>query len=384
MIYTFPQLDNQETDVLGQIDEMRKETKFILQTPARWFGNLRRSAFARAIQGSNSIEGYDVTVEDAIAAAEGEQPLNAEGETWAAIVGYRNAMTYVLRLSKDPHFSYSDGIIKSLHFMMVQHDLSKFPGSWRPGAIYVRNDKTNKIVYEGPSNEIVPELMQELVKSLNKSSATPATIRAAMAHLNLTMIHPFKDGNGRMARCLQSLVLGREGVLEPEFSSIEEYLGRNTQDYYDVLSRVGQGNWHPTHDARPWIRFCLTAHYRQAQTIAQRVHEIQKVWDELEIELKKRGLPYRCIFALADATNGWQVRNSTYRTIAEISENLASRDLKTLVDKELLISTGEKRGRVYVAAPILQDLRKRTKSLIEVDDPFQPKPATATMLPGFG
>jgi len=41
-----------------------------------------------------------------------------------------------------------------------------------------------------------------------------------MAHLNLVMIHPFSDGNGRMARCLQTLVLGREGILEPEFSSL--------------------------------------------------------------------------------------------------------------------------------------------------------------------
>lgn len=66
-----------------------------------------------------------------------------------------------------------------------------------------------------------------------------------MAHLNLVMIHPFSDGNGRMARCLQTLVLAREGILEPEFSSIEEYLGRNTQDYYSVLAETSEGSWHP-------------------------------------------------------------------------------------------------------------------------------------------
>lgn len=57
-------------------------------------------------------------------------------------------------------------------------------------------------------------------------------IQAGMAHLNLVMIHPFRDGNGRMARCLQSLVLARGGILDPVFISIEEYLGRNTQRYY--------------------------------------------------------------------------------------------------------------------------------------------------------
>ncbi len=386
MIFTFGRLDTEESGVLERIEKIRDKTKFVLQTPARWFGTLRRATFARAIRGSNSIEGYNVSVEDAIAAADGDQPLNAEGETWEAIVGYRNAMTYVLRLSKDPHFSHSEALIKSLHFMMVQYDLTKFPGSWRPGAIYVRDEKTKETVYEGPPVEAVPDLMQELVASLDANVSAPAMIRAAMAHLNLTMIHPFKDGNGRMARCLQTLMMGREGVLEPEFCSIEEYLGRNTQPYYDVLTLVGQGQWNPGHDVRPWIRFCLKAHYQQARTIAKRVQDIQKMWDELETELKKRGLPYRYIFALADAATGWKVRNSTYRRIAEVSENLASRDLKTLVDAGLLMSDGEKRGRVYVAPPILQEIRTRTRSPSRIEDPFEIKsePEPSTMLPGFG
>ena len=52
-----------------------------------------------------------------------------------------------------------------------------------------------------------------------------------MAHLNLAMIHPFSDGNGRLARCLQTLLLAREQIVSPVFSSIEEYLGQNTQAY---------------------------------------------------------------------------------------------------------------------------------------------------------
>lgn len=62
-----------------------------------------------------------------------------------------------------------------------------------------------------------------------------------MAHLNLVMIHPFRDGNGRMARALQTLVLALDEVLEPTFSSIEEWLGSNTADYYLVLAATGRG-----------------------------------------------------------------------------------------------------------------------------------------------
>ena len=68
-------------------------------------------------------------------------------------------------------------------------------------------------------------------------------VRAAMAHLNLVMIHPFRDGNGRMARCLQTYVLACEQIVSPVFSSIEEYLGRNTPAYYNILDEVGGGSW---------------------------------------------------------------------------------------------------------------------------------------------
>lgn len=102
---------------------------------------------------------------------------------------------------------------------------------------------------------------------------------SAMAHLNLAMIHPFSDGSGRMARCLQILVLAREKILTPEFTSIEKYLGHYTQAYFDVLAEGGGGSWQPHTDARPWVRFCLTAHYRQARTMLRRVEEPEQLWD---------------------------------------------------------------------------------------------------------
>src|SRR5690606_34881018 len=152
---------------------------------------------------------------------------------------------------------YSPTLLRSLHFMMTEYDLDASPGLWRPGPIWVQNEATGQVVYEGPDNSDVPALVDRLVEQLEDRSGQREMVRAAMAHLNLVMIHPFRDGNGRMARCLQTLVLAREGILVPEFCSIEEYLGRNTDAYYRVLAEVGQGSWNPHHDARPWIRFCL-------------------------------------------------------------------------------------------------------------------------------
>ncbi|HEX9581558.1 MAG TPA: Fic family protein [Gemmatimonadales bacterium] len=385
MLFKVPVLDERELEVVSKIDGLKRTLSYAVedQNPKRWQGLLRRSTLARAIQGSNSIEGYNVTVEDAIAAAEGEEPLDADAQAWSAVTGYRTAMTYVLQLARDPHFGYSADLIRSLHFMMIQHDLTKNPGRWRPGPIFVRDDERNTVVYEGPEAGLVPGLVDELVATLESAdSFVPGMVRAAMAHLNLVMIHPFSDGNGRMARCLQTLVLARTGVLAPTFSSIEEYLGRNTRPYYDVLASVGGGAWHPERETRPWIRYCLTAHYRQATTLLRRSRELDKLWGRLEVEVAHMALPDRTLFALADASVGYKVRNSTYRSVAEVSDQLASRDLKLLVDKGLLLPMGERRGRCYVASPRLKAIRIATAESKGVPDPFA-EPVEMPLLPGL-
>ena len=385
MIFQCPELDSKEMEVVGRVAELKRLLGHsVSDSPKRWYGLLRRITFARAVQGSNTIEGYDVALDDAIAAAEGEEPLDPKTEAWAAVAGYQSAMTYVLQLAGDAHFSYSADLLRGLHFMMLQYKLAKKPGRWRVGPIFVQDDERAEVVYEGPPAESIPELMDELLRSLNGNLEMPGIVKGAMAHLNLVMIHPFADGNGRMARCLQTLVLARSGILAAPFSSIEEYLGRNTRAYYDVLAAVGGGSWHPERDARPWIRFCLTAHYRQATTLLLRTKEMQRLWDALEEEVGRRKLPERTVLALVDAAIGLRVRNATYRPVAEIHDNLASRDFKSLVAEGLLVPEGERRGRFYVASELLKAIRARTHEARRVEDPFVEVPGSEPpLLPGM-
>ena len=105
-----------------------------LHEPRRWSGSLRRLSFARNIQGSNSIEGYDAKLDDVAAVAMGEEPLDSTVETRLALEGYRNAMTYVLQRADDNDFECSAGLMKSLHFMMTGYSLANRPGRWRATA----------------------------------------------------------------------------------------------------------------------------------------------------------------------------------------------------------------------------------------------------------
>jgi Fic family protein len=379
MIFKTPELHEDEFEVLGLLADQREQLRDRMAEPRRWSGTLRRMAFARAVQGSNSIEGYNASLDDVVAAVEDEPTLGAEEETQQALAGYRDAMTYVLQIADDQSLEVDEGLLKSLHFMMLRYDLKKNPGRWRPGPIFVHREATDEIVYEGPPNEEVPELISEMLEELDRGDDDPVVVKAAMAHLNLTMIHPFSDGNGRMARCLQTLVLARERVVAPVFSSIEEFLGRNTEAYYEVLEDVGAGAWHPERDARPWLRFCLRAHYLQAITTMRRREEIESLWNNCVTLAERNQLPERCAAGLMDAALGVRIRRKIYRSSAEaatgeeISDLTASRDLKAMVDAGLLEAVGERRARYYLAGEAPRRLREEIRSNrkpASADDPF--------------
>ncbi len=390
MIYEPPALPQIDQDVLALIHKQRNQLRYLVsQNPIRWTGALRRNTFARAVQGSNSIEGYNANMADAVEIIDDEKPENVEEETVRALVGYRNAMTYIMRIHDDPHSEINEQFIRSLHYMMLSYDMTKLPGQWRRGTIYVVREGNGEKVYEGPDSEKVPELVAELVQQMKSASSIDSMVRAALAHLNLTMIHPFKDGNGRMARAVQTLLLTKDGILSPIFCSVEEWLGRNTQSYYDILSLTGKGIWSPGNDALPWVRFCLHAHYQQAATLIRRNNELGKIWEQVTKITQEHGLPERTEAPLIDAALGYRIRNNRYRTESDISDVVASRDLRRLCEIGLLSPIGEKRGRYYLAADRLKELRASTRDKERSGNPYEllgakinPTPAQHS-LPGF-
>src|ERR1700722_5150274 len=122
-VFSAPTLDPLDHEVLRLVEDLRVQMRHRVAEPRRWGGSLRRMAFARAVQASNSIEGYNASLDDVVAAVDGEPTVEAGEETSLALAGYRDAMTYVLQVSQDPDGEVDEGLIKALHFMMLRHDL---------------------------------------------------------------------------------------------------------------------------------------------------------------------------------------------------------------------------------------------------------------------
>lgn len=370
-LFSTPDLDPDDQQVVGEVQALRISLANLLRAPTRWNGLLRRTSTARAIQGSNTIEGYTISEEDAVAAVDDEPPLTADVATWAEILGYRRVLTYVLNVSTEPGFMIEETVLRFMHFMLLEHDLTKSPGRYRTKEIFVRDDRRGINVYAGPDEADVPDLMRALSDSLAAPDGNDPLVRGAMAHLNLVMIHPFRDGNGRMARALQTMVLAQDQVVEPTFSSIEEWLGNNTQDYYDVLATTGRGSWQPENDASLWVRFNLRAHHMQAQTVRRRFDEAETQWRRIDELLASHKLNERVGAALFDALLGLRVTRPSYVKLTGLDERTATRDLVNAADLGLLEARGERRGRHYIAGEPLQAIRRQLRTERKpVADPY--------------
>lgn len=355
MIYQAPRITKNLQKRLDELDGLRDALGDRVKTPARWMGSLRREVRATSIEGSTSIEGFSVSLAEAKALTSGGEPADRDDENSYAVSCYAQAMDHVGTMAIDPVFRWSDRVILDLHFDACYFQREKNPGLWRTGPIRVTAaDGTS--AYVGPDGGEVVGLMDEVVDSLaarERDAGANVVVRAAMAHLNVVSVHPFEDGNGRISRIVQSLVLAREGVASPEFFSIEEYLGSHAEEYYAALREAQGGSYRPDRDASGWVAFCVEAHLAQARERLAQIDRAAARWSLLEEEVARRGWPDRLVIALEQSLAGGTSRGA-YGAEADVSSATATNDFRRLVDAGLVVQRGRGRNVAYVAAEELR------------------------------
>lgn len=278
----------------------------------------------------------------------------ADDEGGMALSCYARAMDHVGVMAGDPVFRWFDRVILDLHFDACSFQRDRGPGQYRRSGIEVTSPDGGPPAYVGPPHDVVPTLVDEVVEWLEHGDADAHVIvRAAMAHLHVVSVHPFRDGNGRISRIVQSLVLAREGLLAPEFVSIEEYLGRNTRAYYETLMEVQGGAYQPERDAGPWVEFCARAHVDQARRRLAQLDEAAAPWSALEQLVAARGWPDRLAIALEQSLFGG-IDRASYVGEADVSAPTASADLRRLLDAGLVDQRGRGRTTRYHASAALR------------------------------
>ena len=138
---------------------------------------------------------------------------------------------------------------------------------------------------------------------------------------------------------------------------------------YAALTDTAASKWSPERSARPWIEFCLTAHYRQAAALRRRIDRFEALWDRCGQTAARCRLPDRTVDALMQSAQGGHLNRSRYMRIIRsasgepISDAMATRDLAAMASAGLLEPVGEKRGRRYLPSESLRASEREIREM---------------------
>lgn len=192
--------------------------------------------------------------------------------------------------------------------------------------------------FEAPPSDAVPTMMEQFIHWCNSDDTTDAVLRAAIAHLWFVTVHPFDDGNGRMARTITEMMLARADGSSQRFYSLSAEMLRQRKAYYNALELAQKSGTNIT----PWLLWFLSALRNALLYSLQTTNSVLRkanFWIEhkdLEINERQR----KVINRLWDGFEG-KLTTQKYAKINHCSQDTALRDIQALIDKNILRKTNE-------------------------------------------
>lgn len=201
-----------------------------------------------------------------------------------------------------------------------------------------------RVHYVAPDAELVPAEMQKFIDWFNGSDVKPSLIKSAVAHFWFVCIHPFDDGNGRIARALSDMVLAQADGSRFRYFSVSRQICANKKEYYRVLERVSRND----HDVTEWIKWylqCIIDAVKSADSILSGILNRSTFWQtHSEVAMSDRQKSMLRFFLEGQS----KLTAKNWSKKADISLDTASRDIADLVKKGVLSpTTGQVRNVSY-------------------------------------
>lgn len=232
---------------------------------------------------SSRIEGTRTTVEEDLLDVTDINP--EKRDDWEEVQNYVKATNYGIERIRDG-FPVCTRLIREIHEILMQGVRGEYktPGEFRVSQNWIGGSMPSTAVYVPPPHTEVTECLSDFEKFINNEEIdTPDLIKIAILHYQFESIHPFLDGNGRKGRLLIPLYIQSKGMLEKSCLYISDYIERNKDTYYDMLTRVRTNN-----DMIGWIKFFLEAVIATSKTAKEKfrnVVELTMEMDKLIMEL---------------------------------------------------------------------------------------------------
>jgi Fic family protein len=212
-------------------------------------------------------------------------------------------------------------------------------GAWRPpeaGTMQVVSGALGreKVHFEAPDAARVPYEMAAFLRWFNTASSTDPVIKAALAHFRFVTVHPFEDGNGRIARAIADMALARADGVAERFYSMSAQIEAERRDYYAVLENSQKGELDVTRWLF-WFLECLGRSLECAQETMSAVLHKARVWQRIG-DTGANERQRKIINCLLDDFQG-KLTTSKYAKLARCSTDTALRDIKELLGRGVLV-----------------------------------------------
>lgn len=212
-------------------------------------------------------------------------------------------------------------------------------GGWRDdakGPMQVVSGPIGKelVHYEAPAADRVRDEMKKFLGWMENDSSTDRVLKAGVAHLWFVTIHPFDDGNGRIARAIADMVLARSERSSQRFYSMSAQIRQERKTYYEILEATQKGELDITRWLE-WFLECLGRAFDRAETILATVLDKARFWErfaKVEFNERQREIVNRLL-------NGFEgkLTTSKWAKLAKCSQDTALRDIEDLIGKKVLV-----------------------------------------------
>ncbi len=334
--------------ILNNIAKIEAATEIIKNAPLLplWEKQFKEDAIVRAVHHGTHVEGNPLKKDEARDILEGKKVIGRPRDI-QEIINYRKVIEFIDEEANRKIEKITEILIKKLHRIIVDKVLPpESAGEYRTKQVIVRNSQTGEVTFRPPPSIEVPFLMREFVYWLNREDKDKIhpVIKAGIAHHELVRIHPFLDGNGRVARALATLILFLGGYDIRRFFSLEEYYDKDVLSYYENLQRASAGN------LTLWLEYFTYGAAVEFEKIKEKILKLSK-----DVKLKERFggrqiyLTQRQIKIIEYIQEIGYLQNQAFPTLfPDISEDTVLRDLQELMKNGLIRKIGKTKAARYV------------------------------------
>lgn len=337
-------ITNKILKYIGIIESAKEVIENAPLVPA-WEAKFREDALVRTVHHGTHIEGNELNFTEAEKVLAGVKIVGRERDI-QEVLNYRMVLKFIEEYS---NHEVSQETLKHIHSLTVNRILpDEVVGEFRRTQVVVKNSQTGEITFRPPPAIEIPFLLDDFLRWYNgtKTEDMHAVLKSGIMHYEVVRIHPFLDGNGRVARAAATLALVKEGYDIKRFFSLEEYYDREPLAYYDALQSVAKNDGNLT----AWLEYFTEGLAIELTRIKEKVKslstdlKIKKSLGGQQLALSERQI--KIVEFIQE--NGFLQNKAFFELFPMISEDTVLREIKDLTAKGIIRKEGSTKGVKYV------------------------------------